>query len=360
MRNRKTVMLSVAIALTFTSACAQKNEAVPEKPQSSSPMNEIKMQQAPATDYRALNGEEPKSLPVVQFDGIKYVSMQQLVEALQYQSDWDPSTQTYRIGDFGAEYEFKMNTPTARLQNKEVALQNAPVLKGNTVYIPVQAIADLFKEDMNSTIEDGQVVLHPSGTAVENIEDTTRGPADLEFADDPLDPFKTAKPNGKPKLSFDPTGQTAPVMASWNRWEQDAVPVMKNIDTNSLIQKAEQYLGVKYKFGTGPYPETGRFDCSTFTDYIFSKYGIDLGRTARSQSEQGSSVNRKSLRKGDLMFFYVPGRFKSNKTVGHVGIYMGDGEMIHACPKPKDGVQISEINTAYWQKTFLKAKRVAS
>jgi hypothetical protein len=54
----------------------------------------------------------------------------------------------------------------------------------------------------------------------------------------------------------------------------------------------------------------------------------------------------------------VPGRFKTDKIVGHVGIYMGNNQMIHASPKPKDGVQITNINQPYWKKTFLSAKRL--
>ena len=45
----------------------------------------------------------------------------------------------------------------------------------------------------------------------------------------------------------------------------------------------------------------------------------------------GTFVSRKSLRKGDLMFFYVPGRFKTNKTVGHVGIYIGNYQIYDPC-----------------------------
>ncbi len=59
------------------------------------------------------------------------------------------------------------------------------------------------------------------------------------------------------------------------------------------------------------------------------------------------------------MFFYVPGRFKTNKTVGHVGIYIGNMQMLNASPKPKNGVQITNINKPYWKTTFLRAKRIA-
>jgi cell wall-associated NlpC family hydrolase len=138
---------------------------------------------------------------------------------------------------------------------------------------------------------------------------------------------------------------------------RNAIPVLKNVDTDKLVETANRYLGVKYLFGADPYPQSGKFDCSTFTQYVFGKYGISLPRTARAQARDGSSVSRKMLRKGDLMFYYVPGRFKSNKTIGHVGIYMGNNKMIHASPAPDNGVQISNINHEYWKKTFLQAKR---
>jgi cell wall-associated NlpC family hydrolase len=70
-------------------------------------------------------------------------------------------------------------------------------------------------------------------------------------------------------------------------------------------------------------------------------------------------VSRQSLRRGDLLFFYVPGRFKSNNVVGHVGIYIGNRQMIHAGTEPKNGVQIRSIDRDYWKRTFLSAKRVA-
>ncbi|WP_052486889.1 C40 family peptidase [Gordoniibacillus kamchatkensis] len=128
---------------------------------------------------------------------------------------------------------------------------------------------------------------------------------------------------------------------------------------DSLVRKGMQYMGVKYQVGAAPYPVSGRFDCSSFTQYVFGKYGISLPRLARQQAQRGTAVSRKSLRKGDLLFYYAPGAFKSNRAVAHVGIYMGGGRMLHSSPQPKDGVQVSDINAPYWKKTFLFAKRVA-
>lgn len=129
-------------------------------------------------------------------------------------------------------------------------------------------------------------------------------------------------------------------------------------DHSDVIQEAEKYLGVKYDFGAGKYADTHRFDCSSFTQYIFGKFGVSLPRTAREQAQVGQSVSKDNLQKGDLVFFSVPGRFKSDSTVGHVGIYMGGGKMINANSAPEDGVQITDINKAYWQENFLSAKRI--
>jgi cell wall-associated NlpC family hydrolase len=166
----------------------------------------------------------------------------------------------------------------------------------------------------------------------------------LDFADDPEDPAE----NTEVWIPMDE--EEGPL----------AEPVLKNINMTRLISTARNYLGVRYKFGAKAYSSSyRRFDCSSYTRFIFAKYGVKLPRTARAQAKLGNTVSRKSLRKGDLMYFYVPGRFKSNRTVGHVGIYMGNNNMIHASPEPKNGVQITNINKAFWKKTFLKAKRVA-
>lgn len=64
-----------------------------------------------------------------------------------------------------------------------------------------------------------------------------------------------------------------------------------------------------------------------------------------------------SLQPGDLLFFFVPGRFEYNDIPGHVGIYWGDGKMIHTMKKGV-GVTIESLDKDYFQKTFLTARRV--
>ncbi|OCT11648.1 hypothetical protein A8709_27620 [Paenibacillus pectinilyticus] len=305
-------------------------------------------------------GTNDAVLPMKQIGNVNYVSAQELIRTLKFQSEWEDAEGKLLIGDNDANFELIMNSNKAMKDGAAIQLSQPIVKEGKTAYLPVSDLADLFQEDMSYDVRQGEVVIHASPVAVIEHEDDPdpRGNApELNFGEDPSDPFKgNGSSAGTALLPFNAT-MDLPVWSSYA--EQEDLPVIKNIDINSLIRKGEQYLGVKYKFGTGAYPNTGRFDCSTFTQYIFGKYGVKLPRVARQQGYLGTSVSRKSLRKGDLMFYYVPGRFKSNKTVGHVGIYIGNMQMLHASPEPKNGVQISSIDKAYWKKTFLKAKRVA-
>jgi cell wall-associated NlpC family hydrolase len=226
-----------------------------------------------------------------------------------------------------------------------------PLLHNSQVLIPAAALSPLFADELAYELRGKTCAVHASDLAVSGAVD---GPdeantgGELDFEDDPADPYKGDEGTDAPEA---PTGTVLE--------EETARPVMRNMDLHSVIRRGKRYLGVKYAFGASPYPSSGAFDSSKFTQYVFSKYNVGLSRTARAQSKQGTAVGRKNLRKGDLMFFYVPGRYRSSKVVGHVGIYMGNQRMIHASPVPKNGVQITNINKAYWKQTFLGARRVA-
>ncbi|MEW9672277.1 NlpC/P60 family protein [Ammoniphilus sp. 3BR4] len=148
-----------------------------------------------------------------------------------------------------------------------------------------------------------------------------------------------------------------------NGWENfqenedaDAAPAVSRAKANRIISHGKKFLGVKYVFGarTG---RTSAFDCSSYTQYLYGKQGVRIPRTARAQAKRGSYVKVANLKPGDLLFFSVPGRFRNDRTPGHVGIYMGNGRMIHAVP-PR--VTITNISKSrYWKRTYLGARRVS-
>ena len=87
----------------------------------------------------------------------------------------------------------------------------------------------------------------------------------------------------------------------------------------TAVDTARAQVGKSYEYGAaGP----DSYDCSGLTQYAYRSAGIELPHSSRSQSEMGTPVARADLRPGDLVFFYEP--------VSHVGVYVGDGQMVDA------------------------------
>lgn len=119
-----------------------------------------------------------------------------------------------------------------------------------------------------------------------------------------------------------------------------------------LILSAQKYLGTPYDFGA-KYGQTKTMDCSSFTKTVFTEYGIKLPRVSRDQAKEGKFVSKSNLQTGDLVFFTTVG---SGKKIGHVGIYVGNGNMIHTYGE--GGVKFTSINKDWWADHYVTARRV--
>lgn len=119
------------------------------------------------------------------------------------------------------------------------------------------------------------------------------------------------------------------------------------------IKVAKSLLGKRYRFGAST-KTTKAFDCSSFTKYVIKKSkNKNLPRTAAAQASIGKHVDKKHLKKGDLVFF--KGTYK--RGISHVGIYAGNGKFIHASSGAKK-VTISSLNKPYYRKHYAGARRV--
>lgn len=123
---------------------------------------------------------------------------------------------------------------------------------------------------------------------------------------------------------------------------------------SQIISYGKKFMGTPYKFGAST-TTTRAFDCSSFTKYIFNKYGITLPRTSVAQSKVGKAVSKANLQVGDLLFFSSGSR-ATGKNVTHVGVYAGNGKVLHTYGSP--GVTLSDLNSGNWKRTYLKARRV--
>jgi cell wall-associated NlpC family hydrolase len=115
-----------------------------------------------------------------------------------------------------------------------------------------------------------------------------------------------------------------------------------------LTRSALRFLGTPYVFGG---TSSSGFDCSAYVQHVYAMVGISLPRTADAQYDFGRPAVG-GPRAGDLVFFetYTYG-------VSHVGIYLGNGEFVHAS---SHGVMVSKLSESYWASRYLGAKRVTA
>lgn len=117
---------------------------------------------------------------------------------------------------------------------------------------------------------------------------------------------------------------------------------------SEVVNYACKFLGKPYVYGAaGP----NAFDCSGLTQYVYNRFGIGLSRTTYSQVNQGVKVDRNNLKAGDLVFFNTEG------SISHVGIYIGNGEFIHA-PRTGKPVMVSSLSDGYYAQKYATARRI--
>lgn len=117
-----------------------------------------------------------------------------------------------------------------------------------------------------------------------------------------------------------------------------------------IVESAKQYIGTRYVWGG---MSTSGFDCSGFVNYVYKLYGYTMNRTAQNiYSYDGTSVSKDQLQPGDLIFFGYSG-----SSVSHVGMYIGNGQLIHASSSAAQ-VTISDLSESYYTRMYVGAKRI--
>ena len=107
-------------------------------------------------------------------------------------------------------------------------------------------------------------------------------------------------------------------------------------------------VGVPYRWG-GASPTSG-FDCSGLVYWTYSRLGVALPHSSYALYERGRRIPPARMRPGDVLFFY---------DLGHVGLYLGNGRMVHA-PQTGRSVEVVNLRGSYYSRGFVAARRVAS
>ena len=117
-----------------------------------------------------------------------------------------------------------------------------------------------------------------------------------------------------------------------------------------IVDYAMTFKGYPYVYG-GSTPSG--FDCSGFTSYVYKHFGYSISRSSSAQANNGREVSKSDLQLGDLVLF----KGVNSSRIGHVGIYIGNDEFIHASTE-KTGVKISSLNTSGYIARYVTARRI--
>ncbi len=156
-------------------------------------------------------------------------------------------------------------------------------------------------------------------------------------------------------------GATAQALADMNGLDADAVlriglrlkvPSTTPSDNgygDSFVQTAMEYRGVRYRWGG---MTTRGMDCSGLVARVLATHGIDAPHSSRALYKLGRGVSKTELQPGDLVFFNTSGR-----GISHVGLYVGEGEFIHAS-SGRGRVRVDTLEKGYYHRRYVGARRV--
>ena len=158
-------------------------------------------------------------------------------------------------------------------------------------------------------------------------------------------PFPT--PGGEPAhgapVALPPAGTpSAPASSSSSR-------PRSGFDGYALAGTALSLRGAPYRDGGA---DPSGFDCSGFTQFVFSRYGLPLPRAVREQYRVGTSVTSEDLAPGDILFFAT-----TDPGPSHVVIAIGGDQFVHA-PSSTGVVRVEHLGSSYWSPRYLGARRV--
>lgn len=306
-----------------------------------------------------VNGKPVDGVQPIKVNGEVYVPFVRIAKILKYNAiEYNPKNATFQATDGSSMVRATVGGAIARKGNEYIHMDPL-VWHNKTAYISLSASSALFNVYMYFKPENGSIqVQRPAKQYIvqhgDSLFDIARAHHTTIYQLKLANNLKTnvIQPGQRLKIPTKVTAkETEPI--------REKAPVKKTTNITAvrtnIIAQAKKYIGASYKYGAtlGEAPRV--FDCSSYTMLVFQKNGVSLPRTSREQASKGTYVQQ--LQQGDLLFFTDPSTY-SDGRVGHVGIYMADGSMIHASSSKGVSITKNVLSNPYWGKHYLFAKRV--
>lgn len=308
---------------------------------------------------KVVNGIDP-----VKIDGVYYLPFVELSKILGYNHiKFENKTKTYEITDGSTIIRITMGGYRAKKGNEYVNIK-PPRWVNEKSYISLHASGALFNAYITFKKEDGSIrIQKPAQQYVVHRKDTLYNISRIHHTTvDELKRINNLKSNlikdgqvlklpkaDSLKGEIEPIKEQEPV----KNYNKSSLTTQRE----SIITEAKKYIGAGYKYGATLAEAPKLFDCSSYTQLVFQNNGIQLPRVSRDQASKGVSVSSSNLQIGDLMFFTMKDTY-SDGRVAHVGIYMGNGSMIHASTSKGVTITTNVLQNPYWSKNYLFSKRV--
>jgi len=236
--------------------------------------------------------------------------------------------------------------PTAGVKQAKTTKSAAPVSsylvkKGDSIYsiakkagVSVSTIKETNHLRSNALKPGQKIMLAKADQTSEKPKSAQQFDIDEDDDDMADDPLATVSPVDVENA----LASSADLMSKWHNPEEKKL----------FVKVATAFLGAPYRWGG---VSLRGLDCSAFVKKIYELFDVTLPRTAREQAHVGTTVAREDMIEGDLVFF------NTKRSFGHVGIYIGNNEFVHASSGNRI-VKIDNLNESYFNKRFVKAVRL--
>lgn len=296
--------------------------------------------------------------PVIE-NGYSLVPMRAIFEAEGAKISWDENTRTVTAIKDGSVLTYRIGE-TAAYKNQDRLEMPVPgkIIDGFTM-VPVRFISETLgnlvkwheysrsitistAHDYETTIEYG-VNLRDSPA-----KDTDTGVLRVLPKNERIHVIREIDANW---LEVQTKDNTIGFISAIPMYTDYTSPALAEKKADELLTFGSKFMGTPYEFGASS-GQTNTFDCSSFVRHVFNEVlSIDLPRVSYDQAQKGKEIGIDQIRKGDLLFFSARGL-----DIGHVGIYAGDGKMLHTYSKEL-GVHIADFDEK-WKKRFVTARRL--